>query len=518
MKKITQSLFVMLGLIGFNTQVLFAQPSVSATTPPARLTAKVISIFSDAYTNVTGTNFYASWGQATVVSMTQIGTDNILKYANLNYQGTELSGSVNAITMDKLHIDVWSSDGTSFQITPISHGPKEKLVTLTPLNLNTWNSYDINLSDFAGVDFSDIFQFKIVGSGTFYIDNLYFYDSSATVDTEAPTNFTATKGTVTSDAIELILNATDNSGAVNYIITYGTTTLNVGGVSGVQKKYTIGNLQSGTDYSFSVVCKDATGNTATNSPIVITAKTAAGVQAAPAPIHAASNVVSIFSDSFTSAAASANYFPGWGQATVASMVDLSGTNKTIKYTNLNYQGIELNTHVNAGTMQYLHLDAYTENETMLQVTPISDAPVKEFLYTLTPLTLNTWNRYDVPLSAFTGVDKANVFQFKFVGSGGKTVYIDNIYFHNGIVSGVSNPNSDKSITVYPSMTSKYITVKSETEIKQISIYSIIGKNLKTLDVANYDNTIDLDFLSSGNYIVLVKLYDGTTTSHKIVKI
>jgi hypothetical protein len=55
------------------------------------------------------------------------------------------------------------------------------------------------------------------------------------------------------------------------------------------------------------------------------------------PTHSSVNVISVFSDAFTSAAPNANYFPGWGQATAASIVDLEGTNKTLKYSNLNYQ-------------------------------------------------------------------------------------------------------------------------------------------------------------------------------------
>ena len=128
MKKITLSIFAIAGLFAMSTLNAFAQPATSAPTPPTRSAAKVISFFSDAYTNVSGINFNPNWGQSTAVSTIQVGTDNILKYANLNYQGTEFA-SQNALTMNKLHVDVWSSDATSFQITPISTGPKEKLIT-----------------------------------------------------------------------------------------------------------------------------------------------------------------------------------------------------------------------------------------------------------------------------------------------------------------------------------------------------------------------------------------------------
>lgn len=514
MKKITRFYLALATLLALGTVAVSAQPSVAAPTPPARTAPKVISFFSDAYTNVTGMNFNPNWGQSTAVSTIQVAGNNTLKYANLNYQGTEFP-SVNALTMNKLHVDVWSSDATSFQITPISTGPKEKLVTCTPLVLNQWNSYDIDLSQFTGVVFSDIFQFKVVGNGTVYIDNLYFYDSSTTVDSEAPTAFTATKGAVTSDAVELLLNATDNSGAVNYYITYGTTTLTAGGVSGTQKSYTVTGLLGNTDYSFSIVAKDATGNTAANSPIVVTAKTAASIPAAPTPTRPAANVISIYSDAYTNVA-NTNFYPGWGQATVATQVQLAVGNSALKYANLNYQGTELGSHVDASAMTKLHVDVYTENETSLQVTPIS--PGKELLLPLAPLALNTWNSFDISLSSFTGVVMSDVFQFKFVGSGGKTVYIDNLYFHDGSTTAVDKVNADKSVRIFPTNVIANLNVRADSEINQIVVRNLVGQTVKNVSVNAMDKSIDLTGLSAGNYLVTVKLANGLLSTQKITKL
>lgn len=96
-----------------------------------------------------------------------------------------------------------------------------------------------------------------------------------TADTEAPASFTATKGAVTSNSVELLLNATDNSGSVTYAVTYGSTTLTTTGTSGTQKSYVVTGLTPSTAYSFSVTAKDAANNAATNNPIVVNATTAA---------------------------------------------------------------------------------------------------------------------------------------------------------------------------------------------------------------------------------------------------
>jgi hypothetical protein len=503
------------------TTTALPAPTTSAPTPPAYAAPKVISIFSDAFTNVTGTNYNPNWGQTTAVSTIQIGSDNVLEYSNLNYQGTQFGTDVNASTMKFLHIDVWTANETSLEIYPIMNGDaKEKYYQLAPFTMNAWNSYDIPLTAFTsqGLDLSDLIQFKIVGAGgnTVYLDNIYFYDNSATVDTTPPTGFTATAGTIASDGVELLLNATDDSGAITYTITYGSgpTVLTVPGVSGVQKSYTVTGLVGSTDYSFSIEAKDATGNAAANNPIIVNATTLASIAAAPTPTVDASKVISIFSDAYTNVAGT-NFYPGWGQSTVATQVNLGG-NAAMKYSNLNYQGIELGSAVNASAMTTLHVDAYTTNETSLQINAISPGPV-QFAVALTPLNLNVWNSYDIPLSAFTGVDLTNVFQFSFVGSGGKTVYIDNLYFYNDLNTGLSTVSAANGINCYPNPIVNKLTVSAKSEISQIIVRNLLGQSVKSIRMNDLTKTIDLSNVASGNYFVTVKLANGQLSTQKIVK-
>ena len=44
--------------------------------------------------------------------------------------------------MEKLHIDLWTSNVTSFDVYLINEGPVENKITITP-NLSGWNSFDI---------------------------------------------------------------------------------------------------------------------------------------------------------------------------------------------------------------------------------------------------------------------------------------------------------------------------------------------------------------------------------------
>ena len=162
--------------------VVPTDPVVAAPTPPARNAADVISLFSGAYTDRTGTDWFPNWGQTTVVSDVTIAGNTTKKYVNLNYEGTNFTPSINATGMLKLHLDIWTPDCTAFEVFLINPGPVEKAVTLNP-TLSGWNSFDIDLTpaNFPGINFGDIFQFKFVGtpSGTkVYLDNIYFWKGS----------------------------------------------------------------------------------------------------------------------------------------------------------------------------------------------------------------------------------------------------------------------------------------------------------------------------------------------------
>lgn len=76
-------------------------------------------------------------------------------------------------------------------------------------------------------------------------------------------------------------------------------------------------------------------------------------------------------------------------------------------------------------MEYLHLDYWTANSSLLNVYLISTGP-KETAYALSVPTTG-WSSVDIPLSAFTDVDLSDVIQLKFDGNG--TIFLDNIYFY-----------------------------------------------------------------------------------------
>lgn len=156
--------------------VVVPEPTVPAPTPTVP-SGNVISVFSDAYVNIPGTNLNPNWGQSTIVSFLTIQGNNTMKYSNLNYQGIELGSSQNLVAagMQYLHIDFWNATSTNLGVYLISPGPVETRVSLLPPAAGqTWVSVDIPLSVFAPVDLTNVFQFKFDGNGIVYLDNIYF--------------------------------------------------------------------------------------------------------------------------------------------------------------------------------------------------------------------------------------------------------------------------------------------------------------------------------------------------------
>jgi len=499
-------------------------PQTAAPTPPVYSAPKVISIFSDAYTPIPGTiNFNPGWNQSTQMSTIQVAGNNILKYANLNYQGTDFGSDVNVVPMTYLHVDVWSADETSLQFYLINHAPQsEKFVALTPINLNAWNSYDIPLTDYTsqGLLLTNIYQFKVVGSGgkTVYLDNMYFYDPSATVDTQAPTAFTATKGTVASDAVELLLNATDDSGAVTYTISYGSgpTVLTVPGVSGVQKSYTVNGLSGTTDYSFSVVAKDATGNVAANSPIVVTATTLAEIPAATIPTYLANRVISIFSDTYTNVMKSTGWEDWYGN-TFSTV--LLGGNTTLKDIATCCLGASFATAtIDVSSMNYLHVDIYPITATTMTLGFITATTTPQKVLTLTT---GQWNSINISLSelktSFPTADLTQVKQMSISPVNG-TFYLDNLLFYNDGTTAISNVISENGISCYPNPIINKITVSAKSEISQVSVRNLLGQSVKSVTVNGLTKTIDMSGIASGNYFITLKLANGQLSTQKIIKL
>ena len=149
-------------------------PTEAAPTPTVP-EADVISVFSDSYTNIPGSDLNPPWGQATVVTEVLIDGNNTLYYAGLNYQGLQLGSAQDVLEMTHLHIDYYTANSTALNAYLISTGPVEMAKALAVPTTSGWVSLEIPLADFAPVDLADVIQLKFDGNGDIYLDNIYFH-------------------------------------------------------------------------------------------------------------------------------------------------------------------------------------------------------------------------------------------------------------------------------------------------------------------------------------------------------
>ena len=160
-------------------------PTESAPTPQPRQPEDVVSIFSDAYSNVTLDELPTSWSSSDF-NATIIGSDNVWQFSNIDFVGivTNYSQGIDLSQMEMMHIDYWVPDGITNElmvkiVNTIDGG--EDIESLGNTVSGSWQSIDIDMTGFDGGDLSNkekITQLLIDSDGvasTVYIDNFYFY-------------------------------------------------------------------------------------------------------------------------------------------------------------------------------------------------------------------------------------------------------------------------------------------------------------------------------------------------------
>ncbi len=175
--------------------------NLDAAPTPIVPAGNVISMFSDAYTNVTVDTWQTSWSQA-VLEDISINGNATKKYNSLNFVGIETTSSpINATAMTYFHTDIWSSNFTEFKVKLVDFGADgsygggddvEHEITIPTPAQEQWVSLDIPLSDFTNLTTrAHIAQLIYVaapsGSATVYVDNVFFYNQAATPIIAAPT-------------------------------------------------------------------------------------------------------------------------------------------------------------------------------------------------------------------------------------------------------------------------------------------------------------------------------------------
>jgi len=175
---------------GTITLTAIGGPDGPAATPtlPA---ADVISMFSDAYTDVTVDTWNTHWQWSTAKNEDfVIDGDHTILYTDLNFVGIEfLSAPINATTMTHFHLDVWAPAGTDFKVKLVAFNASNNAIAQPELTFTAgttpafaagqWCSLDIPLANFAWgsatIDRLGQLVLSATATPTVFVDNVYFH-------------------------------------------------------------------------------------------------------------------------------------------------------------------------------------------------------------------------------------------------------------------------------------------------------------------------------------------------------
>ena len=172
-------------------------PLVAAPTPPARNPGDVVSLFSNAYSNITIDSWSATWDDSSYQDVLIVGNDT-KKITFSNFLGVDFSGAghhKDISTMTNFHMDFWTASpdliGKVLNSKFVNFGGTAGETSNMLLHLDdatnpaiikwSWVSIDVPLTQFGGsLTRNDIAQFVMTSNlGIVYVDNIYFYKGTA---------------------------------------------------------------------------------------------------------------------------------------------------------------------------------------------------------------------------------------------------------------------------------------------------------------------------------------------------
>ena len=169
---------------GFEVTEILA-PTEAAPTPLPREPEDVVSIFSDAYNNVTLDELPTAWSSSGFTE-TSVESNNIWQLSNIDFIGmvTNYAEGIDLSQMETMHIDYWVPDGVTNElmvkiVNTVDGG--EDIESLGTTVSGSWQSIELDMSGFDGGNLANkekITQILIDSDGVaslVYIDNFYFY-------------------------------------------------------------------------------------------------------------------------------------------------------------------------------------------------------------------------------------------------------------------------------------------------------------------------------------------------------
>lgn len=376
----------------------------------------------------------------------------------------ETIGSNVIVSFELLDADKASGNAYLFQQTPFAETQMDFVST------NKFTKTLTGQNNGETISFACKFEFNGGSVVTSYVSYVVGSDCSGTVDTEAPSNFSASIGTITATSIELLLNGTDNSGTVVYSVSYSGGVEAVTALSGTQKALVIGKLNSDTQYTFNISASDLAGNSAINNPIVLQATTLQSINTACSGF------------SFDSQLGGFNIGYNYSFETVGTDVIMT------------FELLDDKNGVNAYLWRQTPFDEFS-------MSPVSGKP-KTFSATLSLQT--------------PGATISYACKFEFAGGLAVTKYFS---YQVGTTCSLSmDDNELKKLQVYPNPTVNNWTLKTpNAPIMSVVIFNILGKNVMTLMPNSKEVIIDGTFFNSGVYFAQISSENSVKTIKLIRK-
>ncbi|OIP83268.1 MAG: hypothetical protein AUK44_05615 [Porphyromonadaceae bacterium CG2_30_38_12] len=176
-------------------------PTIAAPTPPARAAEDVVSIYSDAYTNITVNNFDAGWcGGAATTEVMIADNKTLKKNAGIVCQGIDFSTNRKDLTsFTHLHFDFYITDtdltGDVFNLKLVNFNGGDGESSALEVNINggttpqlvanQWVSVDVPITALGGVVAgglarNDVAQIGITTANVSYVwyDNIYLHKNT----------------------------------------------------------------------------------------------------------------------------------------------------------------------------------------------------------------------------------------------------------------------------------------------------------------------------------------------------
>lgn len=244
---------------------------------------------------------------------------------------------------------------------------------------------------------------------------------------------------------------------------------------------------------------------------------------APAPTRAEADVISLFSNAYTNKPVD-TWRTSWSSATLQD-ITIEG-NDTKKYSQLDFVGIETVTNqLNITKMTHLHIDVWSSDFTFFGIKLVDFGADGAFgggndvehQVDITTPAKGQWVSLNIPITDFTGLTtKQHLAQYILVGrpTGTTTVYIDNMYFYSDIPLRINdNIQTQNRVHFYPNPVKSGGHVQLSSEVKQVEVFDLKGKFIKSLNTASSFTT---EGLIKGTYVLRIHTYDGLIQTSKIV--